>query len=483
MLVIVLSSLLAVSLVMLAAQSMRIRLVRRRASVRCEARYRDLSRSRQLNRMLLANLSLGYIAQEIADVIPDQKMVLGGTVRQAKPDGSLAVLAVSEALRRGGKGLGHLADTSPESLKTDRGMPRIVQALNQRQVLSGGALEEFEDSIAAAEAKRLQKRLGIAGLVAYPVIANEQVHGVVTYYLRKPYDELSDTERDTLQALTDGLAVAMVNAGLLDELDLTNRRLSEANQNLRKADRSKDEFVSIASHQLRGPLTAVRGYLAMLLDKDFGILPKRQQPIVEQIAESTNEVINILNDMLSVSRINAERFELTKGVARLEDIARDVVGEFESLARKKGLRIELQMPERPLGILNIDALRVRQAVVNFVDNAIKYSKRGTIRVSVREEDRDAMLEVVDRGIGIADADQKKMFTKFFRADNARDVLSSGTGLGLYVAKRVIDEHQGSVIVRSELGKGSTFGFRLPLKQIRVTTKSAVPKTPTAVLSE
>ncbi|MEX2043312.1 MAG: HAMP domain-containing sensor histidine kinase [Patescibacteria group bacterium] len=481
--IIVLSSLLFLSLVLLAVQSWRLGMGRRRAAIRRETESHNLARSRQINRMLLANLSLGFIAQEIADVIPDSKMILGGTVRQAKSDGSLAVLAVSDELRRGGKGLGRLTSTSLEMLKTGRGMPRIVQALNQRQVLSGSALEEFEDSIPVAEAKRLQKRLGIAGLVAYPVIANEQVHGVVTYYLRKPHEKLSDADRDTLQSLTDGLAVAMVNAELLDELDATNQRLTEANQNLRKADRSKDEFVSIASHQLRGPLTAVRGYLAMLLDRDFGILPKRQRPIVEQIAESTNEVINILNDMLSVSRINAKRFELTKGVARLEDITKEVVGEFESLIRKKGLQVDLQLPDRPLGVLNVDALRIRQVIVNFIDNAIKYSQRGTVQVVLREEDGNAVLEVTDHGIGIAEADQEKMFTKFFRAGNARDVLSSGTGLGLYVAKRIVDEHQGSVILHSKLGKGSTFGFRLPLRQTRITTKVAVPKTPAAILGE
>ncbi|HEY8108709.1 MAG TPA: GAF domain-containing sensor histidine kinase [Patescibacteria group bacterium] len=481
MLIIVFSSALALALLALVGQSFRLRLVHRRVAANRELADRSLARSRQINRMLLANLSIGYIAQEIADVIPDLRMVLGGTIRQAKSDGSLTVLAVSEPLRDGGKGLGRLTSTSLEMLKSNRGMPRVVQALNQRQVVSGGALEDFEDSVSAEQAKRLQKKLGIAGLVAHPVIADEQVHGVVTFYLRKAYEHLSDDERETLQGLADGLAVAMVNAELLDELDLTNRRLSDVNQDLRKADRSKDEFVSIASHQLRGPLTAVRGYLAMLLDKDFGVLAKRQRPIVEQISESTNEVINILNDMLSVSRINAERFELTKGIARLEDIAQDVVGEFRSLARKQGLDIELLLPDHPIGILNVDALRIRQAVVNFVDNAIKYSKRGTVRVRLSEQEDDAVLEVTDQGIGIGEADRDKMFTKFFRAANARDVLSSGTGLGLYVAKRIIDEHQGSVTLRSELGKGSTFGFRLPLKQTRVATKGVAPKPPVSVL--
>jgi signal transduction histidine kinase len=482
MLIATLSSLLALSLLLLVLQSLRLRLVRRRTTADHKSTGRNLARVRQIDRMLLANLSLSYIAREISNVIPDHKSIIGGTIRQAKPDGSLAVIAVSDTLHRNGKGLGHLQDTSVDQLK-GRGMSLIVQALNQRQVVSGEKLKEFEDSISVAEATRLQKRLGIAGLVAYPVIADEQVHGVVTYYLRKPYEELSETDRETLQTLTEGVAVAMVNAELLDEVDSVNRRLSEANQNLRKADRSKDEFVSIASHQLRGPLTAVRGYLAMLLDKDFGILPKRQRPIVEQIAESTNEVINILNDMLSVSRINAERFELTKGVARLEDVAKDVIGEFDSLARKKGLKIDLELPEHPLGVLNIDALRIRQVIVNFVDNAIKYTQRGSVRVCIREEDGDVVLEVKDRGIGISEADRSKMFTKFFRATNARDVLSSGTGLGLYVAKRIIDEHQGTIILESTLGKGSTFGFRLPLKQTRVSTKGTIPKPPTAMLSQ
>ncbi len=442
---------------------MRIRSLGQRLRERQVSVRRDLGRIRQIDRMLLANLSIGYIAQEIANVLSDHRAVLGGTIQRARHDGTLEVLAISDDLKRPGKrGLSLLAHRTQSGIELERSGSLVVRAINQRQMMTSDQLHDVEaPMLSPRQAGKLQERLGINGVAVYPVVANDRVYGAVTYYLNTPHERLGERARQTLQAMTDGVAVAMVNADLLSEIDAMNQRLTQANAGLKRADETKDEFVSIASHQLRGPLTAVRGYLAMLLEKDFGTLPARQLPIVEQIAESTNEVINILNDMLSVSRINAKRLELNPSPARLEDVARDVTREFESLAKKKGLTLSLELPDQPIGLLGLDALRIRQIIVNFVDNAIKYTEQGKVVVSVAREGDEVVLKVRDSGIGISTEDQHKMFTKFFRADNARSVLASGTGLGLFVAKRIVEAHRGHVILESKLGKGSVFGFRLP----------------------
>ncbi len=448
--------------------TVRIRALARQVRSRELAVKRDLGRIRQIDRMLLANLSLGYIAQEVANVFADHRAVLGGAVQRANRDGTLEVLAVSEELKRtGNQGLGVLAHKVQSGVELERHGSLVVRAINQRQIMVGERLGDVDvPAFTPGQADKIQKRLGIRSVAIYPVMANERVYGAVTYYLRSPYESLGERDKETLQAMTDGVAVAMVNASLLTEIDAVNQRLTQANAGLKRADETKDEFVSIASHQLRGPLTAIRGYLAMLEDGDFGTIPDRQRPVVEQISESTNEVINILNDMLSLSRINARRFELTPSPVRLEDVARDVTREFESLAKKKGLKLILELPDRPIGQLNLDGLRIRQVIVNFVDNAIKYTQKGTVRVSIAQEGDEAVLRVRDSGIGISAEDRHKMFTKFFRADNARNVLASGTGLGLFVARRIVEAHGGSVIMESTLGKGSTFGFRLPLSAVR-----------------
>ncbi|MDP9211929.1 MAG: HAMP domain-containing histidine kinase [bacterium] len=458
--------LLAVTLIVILV--IRLRALARRLRSRDLAVKRDLGRIRQIDRMLLANLSLGYIAQEVANVFADHRAVLGGAVQRANRDGTLEVLAVSDELKRtGNRGLGVLAHKVQSGVELERSGSLIVRAINQRQIMVGERLRDVDvPALTSEQADKIQERLGVHSVAVYPVMANERVYGAVTYYLRSSYENLGERAKETLQAMTDGVAVAMVNASLLTEIDTVNQRLTQANANLKRADETKDEFVSIASHQLRGPLTAIRGYLAMLEDGDFGKVPDRQRPVVEQISESTNEVINILNDMLSVSRINAQRFELTPSPIRLEDVARDVSREFESLAKKKGLKLALELPDQPIGQLNLDGLRIRQAIVNFVDNAIKYTQKGTVRISIALEKDEAFFRVRDNGIGISSEDRHKMFTKFFRADNARNVLASGTGLGLFVARRIVEAHGGSVIMESELGKGSTFGFSLPLPPVR-----------------
>lgn len=430
----------------------------------------NLALLRKIDRMILSNLSLDYIAQEIVNQLPSGTKLLGGTLRAIESGtGALKALGVTDSLRAAGNelSLNGLQGSILSPAQLQRHASLTAQAIDERRVVSGEQLCDFEcPPLTLEQAKRIQDSLQIKGIFAYPITAADRVSGAMTFYFDRPLNHISRKDHEMMQAVTDVIGIAMENSRLINQTEDINKKLAEANTQLHRLDQTKDEFITIASHQLRSPLTAIKGYLSMLLDRDFGAVSKRQEPIFQQIMESTNEVINIINDMLSVSRINAQKFELTRVPIHLEDVIGDVLSELKPLASKKALRVALKVPKQPLGSLSFDPLRIRQVLVNFIDNAIKYTPRGYIDVELKQDGDDVVFTVSDTGIGIPKRELGRMFTKFYRAANARQLVTSGSGLGLFVARQVIEAHQGTCIMESREGRGSTFGFRIPLKVLQ-----------------
>lgn len=449
---------------LLAAGWYRYRLVRQVVHKTAVDRER-LKVLRQIDQMILSNVSLEEIAERITAVIADTHSILGGVVRNVdQRAGSLTVLAVSPNVQAASEKSGRqgLMQRTSTAAEMTQGRSRIAQAVNERRVVTGELLRDFEcPLLKPTEADAIQKELGIRSVVVYPIVVEDRLSGAVSFFFAKPAAKLTKDDHSLMQSLADEAGIAMENTRLLCQLEDMNSRLEEANMHLQTLDATKDEFISITSHQLRSPLTAVKGYLSMLLDRDFGPVAKRQEPVLRQIAQSTSDMINVLNDLLSVSKINAEHFELTRAPANLEDIVTDVVSEMKPLAQEKALSIKVVLPQHPIGVVYIDPLRIRQVLINFIDNAIKYTPQGSIEVRLSASSRDITCLVTDHGIGIPKRELSQMFTKFYRALNARKLVTLGTGLGLFVAKRVIEDHHGNVIVKSVEGKGSTFGFTLP----------------------
>jgi signal transduction histidine kinase len=276
-----------------------------------------------------------------------------------------------------------------------------------------------------------------------------------------------------IRIAADELAIAIQNALRFEEIEHFNEtlkkkvadataQLRESNKKLKELDIVKDEFISMASHQLRTPLTSIKGYLSMVLEGDVGKVPPEQHKFLEEAFLSAQRMVYLIGDFLNVSRIQTGKFVLDPHPTNLADVIADEIERLHMTAEHRGVKITYKKPAN-FPLLTIDEDKVRQVTMNFIDNAIFYSKPGGhIAISLAVLPHQIRFVVKDNGIGVPAAERDKLFTKFFRATNARRVRPDGTGIGLFLAKKVITAHGGSVTGESEEGVGSTFGFTLPL---------------------
>ncbi|MCH7712263.1 MAG: hybrid sensor histidine kinase/response regulator [Chloroflexi bacterium] len=247
-------------------------------------------------------------------------------------------------------------------------------------------------------------------------------------------------------------------------LELALAELEKKNEELEQASLAKTQILSTATHELKTPLTSIVGYVdRMLLRQDtVGPLNERQQRYMETVRNNAHRLKNLVDDLLDISRIEAGCLELS---LRNLDLAQEIGESIKSLRtqfQEKQIRVSfMPSPDCPTEIW-ADQLRFAQVISNLLSNACKYSPAGTtVTISVSRQGEAAQIEVSDQGIGISQEDQAKLFTKFFRADNSFTREASGTGLGLYITKHLVEAHGGSIWVESKEGQGTTFSCLWP----------------------
>lgn len=245
-----------------------------------------------------------------------------------------------------------------------------------------------------------------------------------------------------------------------EELEVLAKNLEAANNRLKELDRLKSEFLSIASHQLRAPITAVRGYASNIAEGEYGPIPDYLKDPLQTMQESSRLMVNSIEDYLNISRIEQNRMKYEKSDFDIADLAKKVVKELVPVAEKRKLALTIAAPENLM--VNADIGKIKQVITNLVDNAVKYTKQGSVTVTVEHANKQAKIVIADTGIGIAPDEIGGLFEKFKRARGANQVNTTGTGLGLYVAKQLIEGNGGKVRVESDgLGKGSRFIIELP----------------------
>ncbi|MDP3964673.1 MAG: ATP-binding protein [bacterium] len=228
-------------------------------------------------------------------------------------------------------------------------------------------------------------------------------------------------------------------------------------------DKMKSEFVSVASHQLRTPLSASKWFLEMLINGDSGKVTKEQSEYLDHIYKSNERMIALVNDLLNVSRIESGTIAIEPIETDLVDMIKSVFFELEHAIQGKKIVKKLEAPEGGLKKIKIDPKLIRQVFQNLFSNAVKYTpEKGTIGIKITNDKKFATFEVYDTGVGIPKKQQAKVFKKFFRADNVITLQTEGTGLGLYVAKSVVDASGGKIWFKSSEGKGTHFFFTLPM---------------------
>lgn len=273
-------------------------------------------------------------------------------------------------------------------------------------------------------------------------------------------------QNDLAHALASALRTHAVHSrnSLLEQEIATNiHEHSVKAQQALDLDTARDEFVSMASHQLRTPLTSVKGYLSMVLEGDAGEITKEQRKLLSEAFLSSERMVRLISDFLNVSRIQTGKFMVDKVEADVAKIIKQEIKQLQINAKARGLTIKADVPKTPV-LAQLDDAKIRQVIMNFIDNAIYYSpEKTTITVSLKQTASRVEIAVKDQGIGVPREEQPKLFGKFYRASNARLQRPDGTGVGLYLAKQIIDGHKGKIIFSSTPGQGSTFGFSVPKK--------------------
>lgn len=248
-----------------------------------------------------------------------------------------------------------------------------------------------------------------------------------------------------------------------DEVTHLARSLEKANLRLQALDKQKTEFFSIASHQLRTPMSILKGYIELIHDGAFGKATKKMCVVLDNMDETNERLVHLVDDFLDVARIEQGRTEFSFALADMVELVTSVVKELSDRAAGKGLILVWQPPSGGVSI-SMDAEKIRHVIFNFVDNAIKYSEKGTITVLLDKADDELRVRVRDEGIGFGKLDEANFFQKFYRGANVKAVSMTGTGLGIYVCRKFIEAHGGRVWAKSKgLGQGSEFGFSLLTK--------------------
>jgi len=235
----------------------------------------------------------------------------------------------------------------------------------------------------------------------------------------------------------------------------------------KEIDRMKNEFISISAHQLRTPLSAIKWTLKMLLHGDMGRINKEAMEYIKRVNEANDRMVALINDLLNVSRIEEGRFIYKKKQVLISNMVAKIVSSLSAITSKKRIKISFDLPKRSLPKIMIDAEKMRQAIQNIIDNAVRYSPNNSeiiIRMKQVEEEagKFIQIEVEDHGIGIAAKDQVHMFGKFYRGENAVRTQTEGSGLGLFIVKNVIEAHGGKIWFDSKMNEGTTFYIKLPI---------------------
>lgn len=303
-------------------------------------------------------------------------------------------------------------------------------------------------------------------IIGYLALGDQRSNG----YTKRDMKVLTTISDELVIAIQNTLSVQEVkdiNMHLEQRIDAATKELRRSNTQLRHLDTTKDEFLSMASHQLRTPLTSVKGYLSMVLEGDAGKITPTQEHLLSEAYTSSERMVHLIHDFLNVSRLQTGKFMLEQRPIDLVKLVGDEVKTLQRIAESRKMKLVFSS-KGDIPILNIDENKIQQVVMNYIDNALFYSHEDTtIKVSLQVVGETVELQVKDAGIGVPKSEQKRLFTKFYRASNARRQRPDGTGVGLFLAKKVIDAHGGDVLFETVEGRGSTFGFSLPLKKLKV----------------
>ncbi len=350
--------------------------------------------------------------------------------------------------------------TSAINIKKNSSLAR----LNEIKVL--GRIKKEESSLK----KQMQKH---GFRVAVPLFFQRDLIGLILLGDKKYNQGYAEEDLDFLQAITPQVGVAIHNAYLYQKVEDLNKNLEtkirertadikEKNQKLKKMVDAQGEFLDIAGHQLRTPVSVIKGMLSMINEGE--ISKKKKEEFLHSVLQNSFKLEEIVETMLTASEVDSGNFGFDLEPIQPENVLRDVYERQKGRAKERGIKLKLSIPNKYILPVLSNKRYLNQALENMVDNAIKYTREGSVTIKLTQKKERIDIDIIDKGIGIPKNEVHRLFKKFNRAKNAVDLYGNGSGLGLFVAKKIIDAHtkDASVYVKeTKLGKGTTFTITLP----------------------
>lgn len=344
-------------------------------------------------------------------------------------------------------------------------MNLLIQAISEKRIIYTPNLYDIQIGMQPKEiSDTLQRTLGMKGFFIYPLITKDKVIGIIYYCTLVEQNKLSKFDFEVMESFATEVARALDNILLYQNLKVTTQELAQANVRLKELDKLKDEFVSLASHELRTPMAAVSSYLYMALYKSDQRLSDKVGRYLTRAYLSTQRLINLVNEMLNVSRIESGKIEITPVAFDIITLVKEVLEEVTPKSKEKN--INLYCLENKVPMVFGDPDKTHEVLLNLVGNSLKFTpNEGSVTVSFFADGQNVDISIKDTGTGIVKEDLGKLFQKFGRLDNSYLAIGNtgGTGLGLYISKRIVELMHGRIWASSEgLGKGSTFSFSMPI---------------------
>jgi signal transduction histidine kinase len=322
-----------------------------------------------------------------------------------------------------------------------------------------------------------EKILSIFGLkyfILSSIMSQKNLLGIIFAGNHSDTFPVTEGDEELISILADQIGQSVENAKLFEQayrssqtfeqkVHQRTKELESALGEVQQISKTKSEFISAVSHELRTPLTSIKGYAAILMTGKLGQIPDQVKERLDRINKHSDNLVKLINDLLDISRIESGKVDMKFSKVNLASMIDNVHDLLTPQLRDKDIKLLLDV-DKNIPDVNVDSTQIERVFINLVNNAIKFTpERGTITVRAKKDAEKITISVIDTGIGIKREDLNKLFNEFYRVDNEINQNVKGTGLGLALAKKIVEAHSGKMSVASEPQKGSTFYFTLPIE--------------------